>query len=215
MNRKSVWDFWARYYDRLWVQRFFLAPTRKRVLELMEKYMDESASDVLDIGCGIGQLARDIQEHFVEKNLRITGIDFSGEMIERAEKESSGIQFFEMDAANLLELGGEYDVMVCTHSFPYYRNQKQAIADMTTKLKDGGILILAHASANTIYDRLIHSIVKVTAGGGKYPSIADVIQMRDERLKILEMEKLYQSQVMTTILFTVFKKRGNDEDTID
>ena len=216
MNKKAVWDFWAKRYERLWVQRFFLTPTRIKVLELMEKYMSMRATRILDIGCGIGQLAADIRKRFANRGLEITAVDFSREMIERAKQNNEGIDFLELDVEDLLNLEGEYDVIVCTHSLPYYKDQKKAISDMAVKLRDGGILILAHASANSLYDRLIHGIVKWTAGGAKYPSVADIIQMCDKRLKIVEVDKLHRAQIMTTILFTVFKKvRGSNEDIVD
>ena len=55
------WDFWADRYDRLWVQKHSLGPTREYVLETLDEAVRRGEVSVcaklMDLGCGSGILA--------------------------------------------------------------------------------------------------------------------------------------------------------------
>lgn len=204
---KQIWNFWASKYEKLWVQKFSLTPTREAVIRIINKYTLQNQNKILDIGCGIGQLLNDIANKFENRNLSLFGIDFSDEMIAIAKKQNINAKFIAMDVSNLPDLDEKFDIIVCTHSLPYYKDQAKAISDMADKLNENGIIILAHGSKNSFYDALSLSIVKLTTGNAKYPSMADIIKFCDRKLKILEMRKLDSPVFVPTILVTVFKRR--------
>lgn len=91
----KVWDFWANRYERLWVQKYSLTPTRNCIsmmigedlkdLGYKEDNVEENYTQVLDIGCGPGELINLLSKRF--DNLKITGLDFSQEMLNISKRE--------------------------------------------------------------------------------------------------------------------------------
>ena len=57
----KIWNFWAKRYERLWVQKYSLKPTRDYVANTISKYIkSEGITKILDLGCGPGELIRDL-----------------------------------------------------------------------------------------------------------------------------------------------------------
>ena len=126
MAKEKLWSFWAQSYDRLWVQRYSLGPTRREVLQALQGILKkEKPYKILDVGCGIGEILRDIQRTFPDFQLQLTGIDFSSGMINRAQSLSEGIRYQKMDVNNLGAWQETFDIIICTHSFPYYPHQRE------------------------------------------------------------------------------------------
>jgi methyltransferase type 12 len=46
---KSIWDFWANYYNKLWVQKYSLKPSRDKVIDIIKKTKIKNG-DLLDMG---------------------------------------------------------------------------------------------------------------------------------------------------------------------
>jgi methyltransferase type 12 len=64
---KSIWDFWANYYNKLWVQKYSLKPSRDKVIDIIKKTKIKNG-DLLDMGCGTGQLLEDI---YIKSSVKI------------------------------------------------------------------------------------------------------------------------------------------------
>ena len=59
--RYEVWEKLAHKYDRLWVQKYSLGPTRREVRAILLPLLAKEPSlKILEIGCGTGQLIREI-----------------------------------------------------------------------------------------------------------------------------------------------------------
>ncbi len=90
---KCVWDRLANEYDRMWVQKYSLVPTRQKVIEqigqLFAKY---DFLKLLDLGCGTGQLIDEILHLY--PYLNCTGIDKSEHMIDKALARKNNARFF-------------------------------------------------------------------------------------------------------------------------
>lgn len=178
MNKEKIWDFWAKRYDRLWVQKVSLGPTRKEVLLYLQKTLNKDKSyRILDVGCGIGQTLHDIRKELRDYNIEFYGIDFSKEMIRRAKAINNDISFHQMDVEYINELDCKFDIIICTHSFPYYENQNMIINKFKKQLKVGGYLLLAQASQNNLYDSIAMFFVKFTTGKARYPSVKAIKRM--------------------------------------
>lgn len=206
MNKEKIWDFWAKRYDRLWVQKVSLGPTRKQIVLYLKKILKEDkAYRILDVGCGIGQTLRDIQSTFKDYPIELFGIDFSKEMIGRAKMMSQDIAYEQIDVMNIDMLKKKYDIIICTHSFPYYKDQSLVLHKFRELLTDKGYLLMAQVSRNNIYDHVAMFFVKLTTGKAKYPSVEAIQTMAEKLFRCEEVIKIKERFYMPSIYFFILK----------
>ncbi len=209
MNKEKVWDFWAKRYENLWVQRVSLEPTRREILKYLEKILrKDKRYRILDVGCGIGQTLREIEDRFKEYDLELMGIDFSSEMIQRAKDLSKDICYKQMDVKDIDSLNKEFDIIICTHSFPYYEDQSLVLYKFKNFLTYQGHLLMAQASGNNFYDNVAMFFVKFTTGKAKYPSVKEILQMTELFFECEEVIRIKEKFYMPSIYFFVLKRKG-------
>lgn len=178
----NIWDFWAKRYNKLWVQKYSLRPTREYLLNNIEV---NKSSKILDLGCGPGELIQELLTK--EPSLDITGLDSSQGMIHISKDRNPKAQHIGMDVVDLGKLDKEFDIIISTHSFPYYNNPDKVIEDISKLLLDNGKVYIGFASGNSFYDKLCLFFVKFTTGQANYPSDK---QFRDLIFPYFEVEKL-------------------------
>ncbi len=164
----NIWNFWADKYDKLWVQRYSLKPTRDYIVLTLSNINNNKNIKILDLGCGPGELISELSEEF--NNAEITGIDFSEKMLEISNKRNPTATHLKMDASELNKLDDRYDIIICTHSLPYYKEPKDVFKQLYNLLKEDGKILVGFASGDSIYDKFILSFVKLTTGKANYPS---------------------------------------------
>ena len=195
--KSSIWNFWASKYDKLWVQKYSLKPTRNYILKSLSDIKTNDTINVLDLGCGPGQLINEISEKF--QNLEITGIDFSEKMLEVSKSRNPKAQHIKLDAEELDKLKGKFNIIICTHSLPYYKEPEKIMKELCRLLKDNGRIFMGFASGNSFYDKLILSFVKLTTGPANYPSDMKFKELTSlyfqvEKLKIIK-EKFFMPRI--------------------
>ena len=163
----NIWNFWADKYDKLWVQKYSLKPTRDYIIKALADINNKNIK-ILDLGCGPGELINELMQKF--NNIEVTGIDFSEKMLEISNKRNPSVKHIKMDTAELSKLDGKYDIIVCTHSLPYYKEPKNVFKELHRVLSSDGKILVGFASGNSFYDKLILSFVKLTTGKANYPS---------------------------------------------
>jgi ubiquinone/menaquinone biosynthesis C-methylase UbiE len=169
MKNQKIWDFWASRYERLWVQKYSLKPTRQMIVEMMLSVFNKNSSiNVLDVGCGTGQITDELMRHF--NSLKYTGIDISESMIDKANIRKSEQIDFLVSNFEEFDISKRFDAIICSHAFPYFINKSDAIRKFYNLLEDGGTLFLANASTNNLYDLISLSFVKLTTSKAKYYS---------------------------------------------
>lgn len=164
----NIWNFWADKYDKLWVQKYSLKPTRNYIVKALSKYIKNDEIKVLDLGCGTGELIFELTNKF--NKFEVTGIDFSEKMLEISKKRNPSAKHLQMDASELNILDSKYDIILCTHSMPYYKEPKNVFKHLNNLLSDEGKLLIGFASGDSIYDKFILGFVKLTTGKANYPS---------------------------------------------
>lgn len=195
MIREKIWDFWAPRYHRLWVQKKSLSPTRKCVVNIVRSL--EEKTSLLDLGSGPGELVSLVLEEM--EHMEVTAVDFSREMLQVSERKNPGANHILLDAHNLGSLSGRFDIVVCTHSLPYYKDKKKVLDDIGEKLTEKGRLILAFASGNSFYDKLVLFFVKLTTGPASYPSDKNFRELIEDRYLIEDRQEIKERSYMPTI----------------
>lgn len=209
LKRKAgnIWDYWATRYDKLWVQKYSLAPTRKLLIREIGRALDTKGSGpvtVLDAGCGTGQLAEELAAAYPMQRVSVTGVDFSQKMIEAAQKKQiPQARFLWGDAMKLPFSAASFDFLVCSHSLPYYKDKALAIREFKRVLKPGGNLFLINASVNSRYDKAVTTAVKFTTGKAHYPSSAATEDLLIQSgFSVLGQKNLSTSFFMPSIILT-------------
>jgi len=125
---------------------------------------------LLDMGCGTGQLFGDLEDHFGDTPFSYTGVDQSERMVEAARAKYPGGNFRVASAEGYRGADRTWDVIVCTHSFPYFPDKPHLLVKLHNMLKNGGVLLIAQASVNNLYDLVVLSLVKLSTSKAQYPS---------------------------------------------
>jgi len=140
---------------------------------------------VLDVGCGNGYTTKLIAP-LVEQ---VVGIDYSEEMIRRAEEESirqsssdnEQIVFRVCDVRQLSPaLLGVFDAVIserCLINLPSWEDQKQAIANIASILRPGGRFVFIEGSRN---GRRRLNELRVAVGLGEMPPVWHNVDFDDE-----------------------------------
>lgn len=152
----SLFDGWARSYDRLELQRSTYRPVHDAVLRRLDGTNPEV---VLDLGCGTGQLTRRLIERF--DGAAVIGLDVSEGMLGEAsatERDGSRPWYVRGDALALPVRNGSVDMVVCTESFHWYADQTHVLDDLARILRPGGRLVIASiATVTRLGDRVLRS----------------------------------------------------------
>jgi ubiquinone/menaquinone biosynthesis C-methylase UbiE len=158
-------DGWARSYDRRGLQAVAYRPIHDAVLARLD---DVSPSTVVDLGCGTGQLTRRLVERFPEAT--VVAVDLSPGMLAKAAGRLDAISAGHAaivcaDATRLPVAPASIDVVVCTESFHWYRDQARTLDGLAEFVRPGGRLLIASSAMVT---RLGDDVVRrVTAMTGR------------------------------------------------
>ncbi len=209
----NIWNFWADKYERLWVQKYSLKPTRDYIVE---EFKNIEKGKVLDIGSGPGQLLSDLS--MGNKNLELSGLDFSQGMIRISKEKNPKAEHYFMNVEQLDELNEIFDYIISTHSLPYYKNLELIVEKINNLLSDDGRFFIAFASGDSCYDKLVLSFVKLTTGPANYPSDREFRRIVSPYFEVEKMQIIRIKKYMPRIaVYTLSKlKEGKaNEDIID
>ena len=169
MYKRTIWDFWATRYERLLAQRFSLGPART----LIHQHLDTIAPHarrILDIGCGVGQLAFELATK--RPDAQIVAADTSLEMITRARADYAAPNITHMQAhLEDIQQNNGFDVIVSTHSFPYFPDKPKSLRTMYGLLRPEGRALIIQGNNNNTYDAIWLFFVKFTTTKAQFCSV--------------------------------------------
>lgn len=169
--RYEVWEKLAHKYNRLWVQKYSLRPTRRDVKTILMPLIKKNPDlKILDIGCGTGQLAKEVSARFPKVNYM--GIDVASNMVALAKAANKGENVrFKVCPIEKFNADEKFDVIICTHSFPYFPDKEKMLGKIVDMCKDGGNVIIVNSSTNSLKDLIINFFLKATTSKAEYLSI--------------------------------------------
>jgi len=196
----EVWEKLAHKYNNLWVQKYSLGPTRREVKKIVLPLLEKNNElKILDIGCGTGQLIKEISDHYNKVNY--LGIDVAENMIEVAKKNNKGKNVkFKTSSIESFESNDKYDIIICTHAFPYFPNKQEMIKKMAGLCNKKGQVIIVNSSTNSLKDLIINFFLKATTSKAKYLSIDEMKKLfKSAKLKVKKIEVIRERFYMPTI----------------
>jgi len=116
--------------------------TIHRLEELGELLALRPGQDLLEVGCGTGQITAWLADQV--KPGKVTGIDFSEAMLIKARSKAIDARFMRRDVCTDSLGQHGYDVVLCFHSFPHFRDKQAALKNIAQALRPLGSLIILH-----------------------------------------------------------------------
>lgn len=117
-----------------------------RLGQFTESMQLEPGHQLLEIGCGTGQITQWLAERV--RPGRVTAVDFAPRMLEIARAKRIDADFAVYDVCSEPLAMSRFDRILCFHSFPHFRNQTRALANIAAMLKNGGTLIILHLAGS-------------------------------------------------------------------
>ena len=139
METEKIRDFFDKA-AKTWDEELIFDPDIINII--LDNASVSSGKDILDVACGTGvlipfYLSRDVKS--------VTGVDLSEEMIKIASGKFSDERvnfiFGDIVTVDLLE---KYDCIVLYNAFPHFPDEKSLIKRLSSLLKEGGTLVIAH-----------------------------------------------------------------------
>lgn len=196
----EVWEKLAHKYNNLWVQKYSLGPTRREVKKIVLPLLEKNKElKILDIGCGTGQLIKEISDKY--KMVNYLGIDVAENMIDIAKKNNKGKNIkFKISSIETFDTVDRYDIIICTHAFPYFPNKEDMIKKIAGLCNKKGQVIIVNSSTNSLKDLIINFFLKSTTSKARYLSIDNMKKLfKTAKLKVKNIEIIRERFYMPTI----------------
>jgi demethylmenaquinone methyltransferase / 2-methoxy-6-polyprenyl-1,4-benzoquinol methylase len=168
---RSMFDRIAPVYDAM--NRALTLGLDGRWRRLTAQAVVTPGARVLDACCGTGDLALAART----EGGRVTGLDFSERMLERARRKSAGVDWVQGDLLELPFADGSFDAATVGFGVRHAEDLRRALRELRRVLRPGGRLaVLEIVRPNGLlapfyrvwFDRLIPLAGKLLPGGAAY-----------------------------------------------
>ena len=157
MNHREFFDQAAVEWDALEVEE-----TQTRLREIVTGFGIEPGSAVLDVGSGTGVLLPLLLEA-TDGEGQIVALDFSGEMLSRAQAKGHLGTYVQGDAQRLPFPAETFDWVICNAVFPHFPDKRRALDEASRVLREGGRLVICHTASRQTINEFHHSVGGVVA----------------------------------------------------
>ena len=186
-HSKQRFDEWAPSYEQGLLWRMFFLPVYRQLQRVLPA---PKGMHILDIGCGTGALARNLNE----SGARVTGVDESKGMIEEARRRSGdreGLSFLMAGAESLPLEDACSDLVVTSVAFHHFQNAGKALKEMRRVLKPGSAMYICDLCGEGLPGRISLCYGRIKEIDHHYYSKQDLAtMMKDNGLMIQEVTML-------------------------
>jgi len=141
---------------------------------------------VVDLGCGTGELTRQLADKL--PNSKVTGLDASAEMLEKAASFSTPNLIFEQ--GNQSTLTGDWDLIFSNAALQWSENHAELIPHLYNQLTPGGQIAVQIPSN---HNHISHQIYRETASEEMFKFILDGFQRYAPVLSIDDYARIFFS----------------------
>jgi len=138
------------FFDALAAQWDEEEPSSQSMTDRLSQHADlldlRAGQALLEVGCGTGKTTAWLAARVAPG--RVTAIDFAPEMVARACRKGINADFVCLDVCSDRLESDRYDVILCFHSFPHFRDQSAALRNIAQALAPGGRLIVMHLAGS-------------------------------------------------------------------
>ena len=155
-NLLRRYERYAPDYDRRFSR--YSEGTLSKALQLTP----DIEGELLDVACGTGLFEIKLRAH--RPQLRITGIDISPQMLERARQRFDGddsVTFLSGTAERLPVLDASFDIIACNNAFHLVQDAPAALVEFHRVLKPGGTLVIVDWCTDRPSMRLRAAVMKL------------------------------------------------------
>ena len=150
-NYEGHKDYWnPDLYDK---KHSFVSEYGNNLIELLKPQNDEN---ILDLGCGTGDLAHQIYQQCPN----VVGIDKSNQMVNQANEKYPYISFSTQDITNF-SYSESFDAIFSNATMHWIKQPEKALENIYKSLKPGGRFVAEFGgkhNVQTITDEVIHQI---------------------------------------------------------
>ena len=141
MNKESITNKTIKDFNKMAASNEMVEEPQRCYPILMEKIKDDDVK-ILDVGCGLGQILELISDK-KKGNCELFGIDLTpGMVLKSRERLGDRAQIVEGDVENMPYEDGQFDLVLCMHSFHHYPFPQKAMDELYRVLSPGGRLML-------------------------------------------------------------------------
>ena len=148
MNKIKIRDFFNRL-SSTWDEG--MVRDEEVITKILDNAEVSEGKDILDVASGTGVLFPD---YLKRKPASLTAIDISEKMCEIARKKygRENIEIICGDAEEY-DFNRKYDCIIIYNAFPHFTNQELLIRRLSSCLKEGGVLTIAHGMSRERINR--------------------------------------------------------------
>jgi|SRR5208283_5712556 demethylmenaquinone methyltransferase/2-methoxy-6-polyprenyl-1,4-benzoquinol methylase len=137
-----------------------VARTLSRLRQLCGNMGLRPGQSVLEVGCGTGRITCWLAE--TVKPGRVVAMDFSPAMLRQAQARGVNANFRLFDICGETSMEEQFDVVLCFHAFPHFRDHRRALCNIRNLLAPGGQLVILHlassAELNEFHAQVSHPV---------------------------------------------------------
>lgn len=204
-NTIKTFDKQAETYD----ERFYGSHARKLYPILLKELHSLEVYDILDLGCGTGEMMKILLDH--KADIHLYGLDISSKMIHVANEKLKEKAVLTLgDAEHMPYEDAVFDVVYCNDSFHHYPHPQQVVHEIYRILRPGGIVILGDSWLPIGFRHLMNRLLPFSKEGDVHIySKREILKLFQSSFQLMKWELL-----SATAYVMVARKKERECDII-